>query len=95
MILFALDDERVRGPINATSPYFTTLGELARTAASVIGRPTIRVPFAAVKAAMGGAADVIVGSQRVFPKRAVELGYEFHHARLLPALEASLMAEAS
>jgi uncharacterized protein (TIGR01777 family) len=95
MAMFALDDERVSGPMNATSPYPTTLRELARTAASVIGRPTFPVPLAAVRATMGEAATVLTGSQQVYPRRAVDLEYEFHHARLLPALEASLMAEAS
>ena len=39
---------------------------------------------------MGEAADVLTTGQRVYPARAVDLGYEFHKARLVPALESIL-----
>jgi NAD dependent epimerase/dehydratase family enzyme len=53
-------------------------------------RPTVRVPKAVVKAMLGEAAEIVTESQRVIPRRAIELGYEFHHARLMPALESIL-----
>jgi hypothetical protein len=93
MALMALDNEEIRGPINVTSPYFATARELSATAGSVLGRPTFRVPEAVVRAGLGDAVDMITGSKRVFPRRAIDLEYEYHHARLMPALEASLMAE--
>jgi uncharacterized protein (TIGR01777 family) len=91
MILWALDTETVQGPVNAVSPYPTTGRELASTMASVIGRPSVSVPEGLLRMRFGGAVDVMVGSLRVHPKRAIDGGYEYHFARLLPALEQALM----
>ena len=41
---------------------------------------------------LGEAAEIVTEGQRVFPKKAVELGYAFHHTRLVPAL-ASIFGE--
>ena len=91
ILLFALDHEEVKGPINATSPYPVTNAELARTLGTVTNRPSwFRVPNAILRGLYGDAADVILTGQRVFPKRAAELGYEFRQARLLRALESIL-----
>ncbi|MFO0585898.1 MAG: TIGR01777 family oxidoreductase [Polyangiaceae bacterium] len=84
----AIDDERYAGPINATSPYPATAGEVAKTIGATLNRPSFfKVPKAIVSVLMGEAAEVVTESQRVLPKRAIELGYEFRYARLQPALE--------
>ncbi len=91
MILLALDDARVKGPINVVSPYPATSTELARALGAVLNRPSwLRAPAAAVRAAMGEAAEIVLTGQRVQPKKAIELGYEFRFARLVPALESIL-----
>lgn len=91
MILFALDNEEAKGPINAVSPNAATADELAKAMGIVMNRPSwLRVPKAIVEAAMGEAAVIATTGQRVYPKRAIELGYEFRYARLLPALESIL-----
>lgn len=87
LILMAIDDERVVGPVNATSPYPASAGEIADAIGVTLIRPTIRVPKGVVSAMLGEAAEIVTGSQRVVPRRAIELGYEFRHARLMPALE--------
>ncbi len=93
MVLWALDDAAVSGPINCTSPFVTTQRELAKTAGSVLGRPAVGVPEAVMRVAMGEAVDVLCGSVDAKPKRALELGYAYHHARLVPALEAALVSD--
>ncbi|MEQ9319332.1 MAG: TIGR01777 family oxidoreductase [Polyangiaceae bacterium] len=93
MILWALDDEGKEGAYNCTSPFSTTGKELAKTMGSVLGRPAVPAPEAAVRMVMGEAVDVLVGSLDVYPERAVDQGYEYHYARLTPALESSLMAD--
>lgn len=93
MILWALDDDGKEGPYNCTSPFSTTGKELAKTMGSVLGRPAVPAPEAAVRMVMGEAVDVLVGSLDVYPERAVEEGYEYHFARLTPALEDALMAD--
>jgi hypothetical protein len=91
MILLALDNPAASGPINAVSPYPATSRELADAIGIVLHRPSwLRVPVGALKLLMGDAAEVLTTGQRVFPRRAAELGYEFRHARLTPALESIL-----
>ena len=46
--------------------------------------------FTAIELGMGEAAEILTKGQRVYPKKAVELGYEFRYARLIPALESIL-----
>jgi len=93
MILWALDDDGKEGVYNCTSPFSTTGKGLAKAIGSVIGRPAIRAPEAAVRMVMGEAVDVLVGSLEVYPERAVDEGYEYHFARLTPALEDALMSD--
>jgi hypothetical protein len=91
MILLAVDNETVTGPINAVSPNPATGDEVAEALGIVLGKPSwLRVPKAAIQLMMGEAAQVVTTGQRVYPRKAVELGYEFRQARLVPALESIL-----
>lgn len=91
MALMAIDDDRVTGPMNAVSPYPASAGEVAKAIGTTLNRPSFfKVPKAIVQAMLGEAAEVVTESQRVLPKRAIELGYEFRYARLLPALDSIL-----
>ena len=94
MALTALDDDSWEGAYNCVSPYAVTSRELAKTLGSVIGRPAVPAPAGPVKMILGDFVDVLTGNLDVFPQRAVDAGYEYHHARLTPALEAALMADA-
>lgn len=88
MTLLALDSDAVRGPFNVTAPHAATGEEVARAIGAVLRRPSwLRVPEAVVKLGMGDAAEIVTTGQRVYPRRAEELGYPFRHARLVPALE--------
>lgn len=91
LILMAIDDERVRGILNATSPYPATAGEVAKAIGVTLNRPSFfKVPKVIASAMLGEAAEIVTESQRVIPQRAIELGYEFRYARLMPALESIL-----
>ena len=91
IMLFALDHEEVTGPINAVSPYPVTNAELARTLGTVLNRPSwFRMPHGALRLLFNDGADMLTTGQRVYPKRAAELGYEFRQARLMRALESIL-----
>jgi uncharacterized protein len=93
LILLALDDERVKGPLNGVAPNPATSAEMAQAIGTVLNRSSwLRTPELAVKLAMGEAAEILTTGQRVFPAKAVELGYEFRYARLVPALESILGA---
>ena len=87
LILLALDDARLRGPLNAVAPGPVRQLELARTLARVLGRPSLfPVPPLALRLAVGEMAEVLLASQRVVPGKALELGYRYRFPVLEPAL---------
>jgi uncharacterized protein len=91
LVLLAMDNDTVRGPLNVTSPFAATSEELAKAIGTVLNRPSwFRVPEVMVKIGLGDAAEILTTGQRVYPKRAAALGYEFRRARLVPALESIL-----
>lgn len=91
MILFALDHPEARGAINAVSPNPTTAGELAHAIGATLNRPSwLHTPPSLVALFLGEAAEIVTTGQRVYPTRAVELGYEFRQPHLVPALESIL-----
>jgi NAD dependent epimerase/dehydratase family enzyme len=78
LLMLALEDERARGPLNATAPVPETNRALARTIGRVMGRPAwLPVPGFALKLMLGEMADMITSGQRVIPKQAEDLGYQF------------------
>lgn len=80
ILIMALEDERVSGPINATAPDPQTNRDFAKTLGRVMGRPAwLPVPGFALKLMLGEMADMITTGQRVIPKKALELGYRFKY----------------
>jgi uncharacterized protein (TIGR01777 family) len=89
-IVFALEQESLRGPVNAVAPSPVRNVELTQTLGRVLGRPTVLpVPGFALRAALGPLADELLGSRCVVPRRLEEAGFAFRH----PALEEALAAE--
>lgn len=85
--LLALEDERVRGPINATAPTPVTNRAFTDAIGRVVGSPSwLPVPEFSLRVLLGEMADVVVKGQRVLPRLAQELGYTFRYAELEPAL---------
>ena len=87
-IVFALKNEQLTGPTNATSPNPATNLEFTKTLGNVLGRPTIfPMPAFAAQLALGELAeDLLLASARVIPKKLAAAGYEFQY----PELEAAL-----
>ena len=80
LLMMALEDQRVRGPLNATAPEPQTNREFVKTIARVMGRPAwMPVPGFAMKLMLGEMADMITTGQRVIPQKAQELGYQFKY----------------
>jgi uncharacterized protein (TIGR01777 family) len=92
LFLWALDDHRVWGLINATAPNPVTNREFSKGLGRALHRPAaMRVPRFAVAALRGGElADAVAGGARVLPRRALDLGYEFRHPELDEALRSAL-----
>lgn len=80
IIMLALEDERARGPINATAPEPQTNRDFYRTLGRVLGRPIwAPVPGFALRVIVGEAGELLTTGQRVIPKKARELGYQFQY----------------
>jgi uncharacterized protein (TIGR01777 family) len=92
IILWALDDDRVTGVLNATAPNPVTNREFSKALGRALNRPAvIPAPKLAVAALRGRElADIVFGGARVMPRRALDLGYEFTYTEIDPALEAAL-----
>jgi uncharacterized protein (TIGR01777 family) len=85
--LACLNDARADGPVNVTAPQPVTNAQLSRVLGRVLRRPAVLpVPGFAVRALNGEMADIVITGQRVVPQRLHELGYEFRHPQLEPAL---------
>lgn len=91
LIMRALTDEALAGPVNAVAGSVTN-AEFTRTLGRVLGRPTLMtVPTFALKLAFGEmAAGTVLVSQRVEQRRLMQLGYSFRHPELEGALRAAL-----
>jgi hypothetical protein len=85
----AIVDDRYTGPVNVVSPNPVRNAEFARTAAAILHRPAVfPAPAFALRLLLGEMAQpLLLASQRVRPERLLELGYNFRHERLEPALQ--------
>jgi hypothetical protein len=82
-----LEDESLRGAINAVSPEPARQRDFQRALTGVLRRPLLlRIPGAPLTATLGEMAELLVKGQRVAPKRLRDAGFEFRH----PALEEAL-----
>ena len=88
LLLWALDDEKVTGTLNATAPNPVTNRELSKALGRILNRPAVLpVPGVALNLMLGRElAETVKGGQRVLPRRALDLGFTFKHPELEPAL---------
>jgi len=84
----ALFSPSLNGPVNTVAPRPVTNAEFTKLLAAVLHRPAfLPAPGLALRLALGEMAEVLLGSQRVVPKAALESGYQFLYPDLAPALE--------
>ena len=89
----AIDDERLRGPVNLTAPNPVTNADFAHALGRVLGRPTVLpTPMLPLKLRYGGELvdALLLASQRVRPARLEAISFPFRYPVLQPALEAIL-----
>lgn len=88
ILLWALDNPAVSGVVNATAPEPVTNRDFSKALGRALNRPAaMPVPGFVIDLKVGSEfAAAIKGGQRVLPRRALELGYEFRHPRLDGAL---------
>jgi uncharacterized protein (TIGR01777 family) len=88
-----IDDNSLIGPVNVTAPTPVSNAEFTRSLARVLRRPAIFcVPAFALRVAFGSqmAEEVLLGGQRVLPRKLLGLGFGFRYAELEGALRAIL-----
>ncbi len=89
IINFAIENENLRGAVNAVSPNPVTNHEFTKTLGEVLYRPTILpLPEFAVSMIFGEMGDaLLLSSTKALPKRLLDAGFEFKHPDLKPAIE--------
>jgi uncharacterized protein (TIGR01777 family) len=88
IILKALEDDRVRGPINATAPDVPTNRAFMQTMGRLLERPVImRLPGFVLHLFLGDADAILTRGKRVIPSKIQNAGYHFQY----PTLEQALM----
>lgn len=96
MMRYAVDQASISGPMNAVAPNPVTNREFTRVLAGVLGRPAfLPAPALGLRLGLGEFADVLLASQRVVPRVALEAGYHFRYADLDSALQAAISGAAS
>lgn len=87
IILKALEDAELRGPVNASAPHPQTNAEFMGMIGRVLGRPACApVPGFALRAALGEFADALTTGQRVVPDKITRHGYQFQYPHSQQAL---------
>ncbi|MGH2866305.1 MAG: DUF1731 domain-containing protein, partial [Solirubrobacteraceae bacterium] len=86
-LIRCVDDADAEGPVNVTAPNPVTNTELSHALGRALGRPAVLpVPGFAVKLLYGEMAEIVTTGQRVVPARLRQLGYDFRHPEVEPAL---------
>jgi uncharacterized protein (TIGR01777 family) len=87
LVIDVLEKPAASGPVNATAPNPARNEDFSKTLGRVLHRPVLmKVPAPALKLLLGEMSSVLLEGQRVLPKRAQELGFQFRHTELDEAL---------
>lgn len=87
MTQLLLDSPAAVGAYNVTSPNPVTNAEFTKILAKELHRPAmIPVPASLLKLVAGEMSELLLGSQRVLPRKALAQGFKFNFETLEPAL---------
>jgi uncharacterized protein (TIGR01777 family) len=91
-LAFCIEQNGVKGPVNAVSPQALTNYEFTKIVGTVLHRPTIfPLPGFVAKIAMGEMAnELLLSSSHVIPKKLQEHGFQFAQPDLKSCLEYEL-----
>src|SRR5262249_44819735 len=89
ILLWAIDREKVGGGINPPAPNPVTNAEFSHALGRALNRPSVvPVPGLVLDLKFGREfGQVLRGGQRVYPRRALDLGYGFRFTEIDPALD--------
>lgn len=88
IILFALENEKVKGPINTVAPEATTNKIFSKSLGKVLNRPSLLpIPGFFLKIIFGEASSTLTSGVNVSSKKIESLGYIFKYPKLENALK--------
>lgn len=91
LALFCLEEESISGPVNATAPHPVRNAEFTAALGTALHRPAFfPVPEFALRLLYGEMAEVVLGSQRVVPERALSAGFRHSFEEIDGALHSIL-----
>jgi len=92
MLQMVIRDLRIDGVFNAVSPEPCTNREFTRTLGRVLGRPTLLpVPAFLLRWVAGEMADeLLLAGARVYPRRLMDLGFEYRQSNIEETLRSEL-----
>jgi len=87
LFVFIIQNNNINGAINLTAPYPVTMIEFSKTIGKILRRPSFfKVPEFILKIVLGESSAMVLNSNRVIPKKAIENGYNFEYDNLEKAL---------
>ena len=87
LVSWLVENHTAIGAFNAAAPDPVTNRAFTKTLGRVLGRPVmLKAPAFAMHLALGEMADMLLHGQRVMPVHAEQLGFQFTHRALEPAL---------
>jgi uncharacterized protein len=91
--VFCVDEARATGQLNLTAPRPVSNSELSHALGRALRRPAfLPVPGFALRLLYGEMSGIVTTGQRAIPKRLLDLGFEFRHPEIGPALSEVLTA---
>lgn len=88
IIMEAISNESMSGPVNVTAPNPVRMGEMCTEIGAALGRPSwLPVPDFAIQALLGEGATVVLRGQKVAPSAVLRSGYKFKYERIDDALK--------
>ncbi|MFB1052138.1 TIGR01777 family oxidoreductase [Paraliobacillus sp. JSM ZJ581] len=91
LILFAIKEEKINGPLNITAPNPVRNKDLSAALAKTLHRPDkIKVPSFVIQTMLGEMSILVIRGQAVLPNKALSNGYKYHYPNLQLALKSVL-----
>ncbi len=89
LIEFALTNDKVSGPLNATAPNPLTMTDFCKALGHALKRPSwAPVPAFVLKVLLGEMSEMLLTGQKAMPKAALDTGYVFKYPTADTALKA-------
>lgn len=87
LILFSLENAKIKGAINCTSPKAVSNKEFCKSLGKVLHRPSyLPVPGFILKLVIGEFAEYLLKGRKVIPEKALKNGFKFQYEEIEKAL---------